>query len=753
MIEKVFILHHTHVDFGYTDDRGKVCDELVEMVDQVTDLVAGSLDRPDPERFRWIHEISWPLLEYLRRGAPQREEHLEQIRAGLVELTALYVNPTDLFDRDTFAASLDYACDLARTHELPLTTAMFSDCPGIAWSVPDLLAERGVRYLSAAPDFIMSMPLEVERPFWWEGPDGGRVLTWFTNWRNCWYAEGLYALKLHEEPAEATTRMTEYLRRLEGEGYRWSALAIHHAMDNVAPSPRLMDFVEHFNAARSDVQATMATNRDFFEYMESRHGGEFTVRRGAWCDWWANGNGSAAFEAACSRRAKASLRRRAALAERLGANRDPVRLRQTMENLLLFDEHTWGYRDSVSDPWSAKSRLGWAEKRAYALRALAQARELEREAAERIDADGQVAVANPFDEPWTGLIRLAASGGGRRAPRLKNADTGELIVGQRHRPASRGDIRTPRCEDSYLLSLSPGQIVSFDRGARASTPPPFDGLESEHFRIEYDPATGAILQVHEKSVQRPLCDPAAPWGFAELVHERVRRGGRKAIYDVSLGTTNPESKRPRPEFLRRGGHVGKRKCRLVAGPIFNALVTGGALPGVKFAREVRVYHALPRIDVLLRLDKQVNTDYESLYLAFPFAVEEPEVWIENAGAVFRAGIDQLPGSATDWHSVGEYVAVSGGDRTVLLVPHDAPLVQVGDIHTGKWARALTVSSGHVYSWVMNNMWFTNFPACQEGAVELAWSVTVRPGPFDPVDTERWARSARVGVVVADRQRR
>ena len=160
-----------------------------------------------------------------------------------------------------------------------------------------------------------------------------------------------------------------------------------------------------------------------------------------------------------------------------------------------------------------------------------------------------------------------------------------------------------------------------------------------------------------------------------------------------------------------------------------------------------VWIALPRIDVLFWLDKQVVTDYESLYVAFPFEARSPDVWVENAGAVFRAGIDQLPGSATDWYSVGEYVAVSTPQRTVLLVPHHAPLIQIGDIHTGKWARRLSFDKGHIFSWVMNNLWFTNFPAYQEGVVEMAWSLTAYPDAFDEKKATRFARDARLGAVV------
>jgi len=172
------------------------------------------------------------------------------------------------------------------------------------------------------------------------------------------------------------------------------------------------------------------------------------------------------------------------------------------------------------------------------------------------------------------------------------------------------------------------------------------------------------------------------------------------------------------------------------------------LPGVKFEREIRLFHGQPRIDIILRLDKQVDTTYESLYLAFPFAFAQPTVHIENAGAIFKAGVEQLPGSATDWHSIGHYAAVSDGSRTVVLVPHDVPLVQICDLHVGKWAKKLEVTNGHLYSWMMNNMWFTNFPAYQEGKVELTWSLTTKSGSFDPKHAENFYNDVCLGAVVS-----
>ncbi|MCK5802876.1 MAG: hypothetical protein KAI66_08590 [Lentisphaeria bacterium] len=742
-IEQIFILHHTHTDLGYTGNRETVCQDLVDMVDTAIDHVAAHADAAPDERFRWIYEVSWPVLEYLKRDTARQAELFEQIRRGDTELAALYVNPTDLFDRRAFEVSTDYACELASAHNLPLTTAMFCDVPGIAWSIVDVLASRGIRYLSAAPNFIMSKPLEVERPFYWEGPDGGRLLTWFTDWRNVCYGEGFSTFGMHGDPAAATEKLFDYIHQLKQEGYRWKGLAIHAAVDNQPPCPQLLDFVRHFNAAQDDVHVRMGTNRQFFEYMEAHHATEFPVLRGAWPDWWANGNASAAWETACSRRTKASLDRCEAVARQLELPLDQTKVGGILEDMLLFDEHTWGYRGTADTPWSIEHRLHWWEKRRFVARAGIAMHQLEADLLQGVTAPGGREILNPLDHAFAGPVALPSG----EACELRSQPTDAPIPVQCVRASQTASVPGRIA----WLDLPPRSRLRFAESAESTsqhTDVPFAGLESNWFHVDYDETTGAIREVRDKRSDTPLSDSAAPWSWAELIHERVRGGDRVSIYDATLGITNPDCKRPRPEFLRQAGHRGKRRSVLVRGPVFHALLTRGRVPGARFVREIRLYHGGPRMDVILRLDKQVVTRYESLYLSFPFAATSPDVLVENAGAVYRAGVEQLPGSATDWHSVGQYMAISGADRTIVVVPHDVPLIQIGDINTGKWMDRLQISNGHIYSWLMNNMWFTNFPAHQEGETTLTWSITTHSGGFDRAKAECFARSARVGVVAA-----
>ncbi|MCF7838892.1 MAG: hypothetical protein K9N49_09715, partial [Candidatus Marinimicrobia bacterium] len=179
--------------------------------------------------------------------------------------------------------------------------------------------------------------------------------------------------------------------------------------------------------------------------------------------------------------------------------------------------------------------------------------------------------------------------------------------------------------------------------------------------------------------------------------------------------------------------------------------------------ELVTYDELPWLDICYRLDKAPNPEAEALYVAFPLAWK-PEcalvtdhrpdrqspgeggspitVHLDCPGAVYRPGLDQVPGTATDWHSLQHYFAVENGERTVVVAAPDIPLVQINGLNTGKWQETLPPPNGLVMSWVMNNYWFTNFPAAQGGGFTWRYRLHVLPGGFDRQTADALARTVR-----------
>ena len=50
--------------------------------------------------------------------------------------------------------------------------------------------------------------------------------------------------------------------------------------------------------------------------------------------------------------------------------------------------------------------------------------------------------------------------------------------------------------------------------------------------------------------------------------------------------------------------------------------------------------------------------------------------------------------------------------TAAIIPVDAPLVTLGDIARGTWPQQFGQRNGTIFSYVMNNYYFTNWPAGQ-----------------------------------------
>ncbi len=105
------------------------------------------------------------------------------------------------------------------------------------------------------------------------------------------------------------------------------------------------------------------------------------------------------------------------------------------------------------------------------------------------------------------------------------------------------------------------------------------------------------------------------------------------------------------------------------------------------------------------------------------------------GVPFTPDDDQLNGTVRDWYPVGRWVGVDDGETSVVVAPLDAPLVHLGGITTGKWARSLEPEGPTLMSWALHNHWMVNFKASQGGTIPLRYRLTSQAGPID--DATAW----------------
>ena len=218
----VSLIHHSHLDIGYTDPQSLVLSHHRKYLDSVLDLVTRTDDWPDEARFRWNVEACWPLRDWLASRPPHpAQSFMERAAAGRLEVPALpYTMHTEAYSMDELARQLWIADELRQRYGLSIETAMQTDVPGAAVGLLQALVGADVRYLSVAHNYAgRSIPYlvggeDLSRPFYWVAAGGKRLLVWYTDSpHGMAYMEG-NLLGLAEAYDEALELLPEYLAAL-----------------------------------------------------------------------------------------------------------------------------------------------------------------------------------------------------------------------------------------------------------------------------------------------------------------------------------------------------------------------------------------------------------------------------------------------------------------------------------------------------------------------------------------------------------
>jgi len=251
-------------------------------------------------------------------------------------------------------------------------------------------------------------------------------------------------------------------------------------------------------------------------------------------------------------------------------------------------------------------------------------------------------------------------------------------------------------------------------------------LENDFYRVEIDSASGGLKSLCDKESGRELVDQNAPYSLNQYIYENPE-GGRKAVDDMAK----------RAVFRRAGPEASKIEPGL-NGPVVSSLKVRSKAPGsLALESEVSLFAGLKRIDLVNRLQKEEVRLPEAVYFAFPFRMDGGEFRFEIADGMMRPEVDQLPRTVRDWHTVQNWVELAGADHSVVWSSVEAPLVQFGDINTGKWLRKLEIPNPWLFSYAMNNYWMTNFKASQGGPAVFRYAMTSRLGGEDEIQSTRF----------------
>ena len=319
-IKTVYITPTSHYDFGFVEPPDAIRERAARHIDEVI-RVAES----DPE-FRWTIESVWQVNEWLKRAKkptsvlPNDKEKIARlmnlIKSGRVALSTSWGSMhTDFMGEEELnRLCYDYT-RLEKSYGVHSDLAMMDDVPGHPTSVPSVLAGSGTRYLVTGANIFIGVATSLapgKVPFYWESPDGGKVLTWVSQSTRGGYTEAMTDFYLDPYSLDPYTSktpfdmfntqlagkktplevmeigVTELLNRYDKAGYKYDAVMALYAHDFVEPTNvlNLEKAVKLWNSKHREVQLKIATPPEFLKYIESKYASQIPTYRGEWSGLW-----------------------------------------------------------------------------------------------------------------------------------------------------------------------------------------------------------------------------------------------------------------------------------------------------------------------------------------------------------------------------------------------------------------------------------------------------------------------------------
>lgn len=735
----VYLVQHSHTDIGYTRQQSEILAEHLRYIDDALDFCDQTDDYPKEAQFRWTCEVSWTVREYVNsRPKSQVDRLIRRIKEGRIEVAGMFLNFAEIVDETALAIQLASLKDF-KEQGIDVTTAMQNDVNGIGWCMPDMYENTGVKYLSMGVHAHRArLPFNKPTSFWWESPSGKKMLAY----RSEHYMHG-NALSLTAGRIDVfRNNLSKYLTKLESKEYPFDRVAFQfsgYTTDNSPPSTKACDIVKEWNEKYEWPKLKLSLASEFMVYIDKNHPDEIETKREAWPDWWTDGFGSAMKETKTSRTTYSQMLATMGILSMAQASGADIpqqildEIKVCYDNLLLYSEHTFGAAESIRDPECKNSMDQWSQKSSYVWMANQQANLLREKAIGlvqpyvEIPKEPSVTVFNSLNWNRSGVAEVFIDHD--ILPLDKEYSivdvNGNKIPAQVIRSRGEGSYWALWVKDVPSMGYATYKIqVSDETSAHKSTGLPVSNtIENDYYKIQIDEENNGLASIFDKEINRELIDKSSNYKLGSFIYELLdKREDLERLTNALRDTVYKPVKKEIIEFS--DFKIVERKD----GEIWNSIKCKAQVPECADASgvniEIRLYNHKKEIELLYNMRKLENTDPEGVYVAFPFTNENNgQMVFEVQGGVVQPGKNQLGGSASDWNTMQNFAAVKSNNSQIVFSSNDIPLVHFGKINTGRYYYKNPVQNGHIYSWVLNNYWTTNFRASQFGELNWRYQIT------------------------------
>ncbi|HUY82626.1 MAG TPA: polysaccharide lyase family protein [Acidobacteriaceae bacterium] len=716
----LFMVPHVHLDVGYTDYQAKVSAIQSRILDEAMDLTAKH------PAFRFSTDGEWNLEQFLASRSPQEKQRIiTAIRKKQLYIPAQSSNLLTGFPTaETLIRSLYPSADFSRKYGIPYNYANITDVPSYSWSYASILAAAHIKYFLAgsnndrAPVLLLGH-LNENSPFWWQGPDGGKVLMWYS--RHYMQMQFIFGLP----PLTATGKeiLPVFLEMYEHPSYHANAAIIFGTqVENTDLYPQQATLAGKWNALYAYPRIEYSGFHDALANIAHKFGSDIPTVRGDGGPYWEDGIGSDALYAAMERENES----RAPSAEKLATISTLVnprlavnhkKLNSMWANMVLMDEHTWTSWNSVSDPTSKEAIQQLRVKDSRAITAAALRENILRTSMATLSdsiAAGRnsLIVFNPLNWARDGEVTINLDKGMEIADHSTGKAVPYLVlsVGPNFRKVEFTAKHVPAVGYKVYELRTANSPAAKPQTTTTTT------LESPYYRVVLDPSTGSIQSIYDKQLKREIVDTDSKWRFGQYLYVS---GGDKAPNSI----LQYRAISPKPVLHVHPSEHGRLISVEQTPWGWRAQLESSADNTPTIHTEIRLFNNQKKIELIENIDKKPELKKEAVYFAFPFAMKHPQFQYEIQNGVVDPVRDMYPGAGREWFSVQHWVSVQQDGVSATVMPLDASLVTLGDINRGAWPTKFGQRPGTIFSYVMNNYWHTNYRAEQGGHFRFRYIIT------------------------------
>ena len=607
----------------------------------------------------------------------------------------------------------------------------------MSWGIIPVAAKLGVKYCFSLNNGLGRIGSSMEqsfKPFWWTDETGKYKILYFQpgsynpgaliKGKDYWPLMAgqtdpskLLEIVKTDNPREKFIDLyiNEKLPELENaDYYPYDIFAMTWAMaDNTPIDADLPEAVKSWNEEFAYPKLIIASASDIMREFDDRYGDQIPVLKGDFTEYWTDGTGSAAKQTAQNRASKERLVQAETIWTMLKKGEAAPRneFNQAWWNVLMGSEHTWCYMNPAQEPISSdilKAKFAFfdnAEKMSKDLlsKALPET------------GDHCIAVFNNLSWNRSEIVTLSAeiakgyqgiidSNGKKVKSQLLS--TGELIFKADNIPAF----------GSKKYKLSKKKYASRSKLANKNV------LDNGLIRVEINQKTGDVSSLIMDGVEFVDTDATCALNSYRYLKE----------------DDSPE------KALKAHNAILRIKEN---GPLMATISVQLNAEGCSsLDSEISIYDGQENIDFRNVLNKIQTVEKEGVHFGFAFNVDHPTIIADIPWGTMEIEKDQLEKANRNWITLQRWLNISNNEKGITWCPLDAPMFQVGTMtanilgdafNSEQWIKKLEPSAT-IYSWALNNHWYTNFPLSQGGEITFNYRIKPHLKSYELTSSNRFA---------------